>query len=128
MKRFFTENTALKLSSLLAALLLWAYVGTSQMIERRETVQLEFAGIPAGLSLGPGVRGQVTAVFSGRRDPIRLLNPEEVKAVVQFRPGVPVGSDFVVTPHLLNMPKGVTADVANLKLRLIKTAVAPPIR
>jgi hypothetical protein len=124
MRRFFLENMGFKAASLLTAFLLWAYVGTTQMLERRENVQVEFSGIPAGLSLGPGAKSQVKVLLHGRNEPTRQLNPDDLKAVVSFPSGAKAGEDLLVTPRIRNLPKGVTAEVPSITVRLV--AIAEP--
>jgi len=119
MRRFILENSGLKLLSLFVALMLWVYIGTGQMLERRENVQLEFADIPSGLRLAPDVRTQVAVAFSGRRDPIRQLNPDEMKAVVSLKPGSGPGQDLRIVPRIRNLPKGIMADIPSLTVRLV---------
>jgi hypothetical protein len=119
MRRFLRENAPLKAASLLIATLLWASVGTGQLLERRETVRLEFAGLPPGLVLGPGARGQVSVVFHGRREVLRDLDPEVLKAVVSIRPDAKPGTDIVVVPRVRDLPRGVVADVPAQTLRLV---------
>jgi hypothetical protein len=119
MRRFFLENTILKAVSLLIAILLWAYIGTSQMLERRESIQLEFTAIPAGLDLGPGAKAQASVVFRGRREAIRELDPETLKAVVTFRPDSKPDVVMILVPRVRNLPKGVIADVPAQTLKLV---------
>jgi len=119
MRRFFLENAALKAAALLIAFLLWGSIGTGQMLERRANVQLEFAGIPPGLVLGPGTKSHVSVVFHGRREAIRSLDTEVLKAEVTFRPGVKPDTAVVLVPRVRKLPKGVVADVPAQTLRLV---------
>lgn len=119
MKRWLFQNMGLKFLSLLIAFVLWAYVGSRQVLEQRLNLHLEFADIPAGMTLDPNVRTSISVNLTGRKDRILEVDPEDLKAVVSLRNAQPGQKEILVHPKIQPLPFGVTATVADIPLHLI---------
>jgi YbbR domain-containing protein len=119
MRRWLFQNMGLKFLSLLIAFALWAYVGSRQVLEQRLNLHLEFADIPAGMTLDPNVRTTVSVNLTGRKDRILDIDPEDLKAVVSLRNAQPGQKELLVHPKVQPLPFGVSANVPDLTLKLI---------
>jgi YbbR domain-containing protein len=119
MKRWFFQNMGLKFLSLLIAVALWAYVGSRQMLEQRLNLHLEFADMPAGMTLDSNVKTNISVNLIGRKDRILDIDPESLKAVVSLHNAQPEQREMIVRPKIQPLPNGVTANVADVALRLI---------
>jgi hypothetical protein len=119
MKRWLFNNPGLKAISLAVAVLLWAYVGSGQVLERREGIRLEYVGVPPGTVLSSDVKAHVNVIFSGRRRVIRKINPDTLQAVVKIPARMKTDEDTMITPIIRGMPKGASADVPNVTVRLV---------
>lgn len=120
MRRWLFQNLGLKILAFAIAIALWAYVGSRQMLDRRMTLHLELTDIPAGMTLDPDVRTSIPVVFSGRKDTVLDLDPEDLKAVVSLRS---VGSgqrEVTVQPKVQPQPQGVPPpSIAPIKVHLV---------
>ena len=119
MKRWFFQNLGLKFLSLFIAVALWAYVGSRQMLEQRLNLHLEFADMPAGMTLDSNVKTNISVNLVGRKDRILDIDPESLKAVVSLRSAQPGQKEMIVHPKIQPLPNGVTANVADVTLHLI---------
>jgi YbbR domain-containing protein len=119
MKRWLFQNLGLKFLSLLIAFSLWAYVGSRQVLEQRLSLHLEFADMPAGITLDPNVKTNISVGLIGRKDRILDIDPEDLSALVSLRGAQPGQKEIVVHPKIQNLPVGVTANVMDVTLRLI---------
>jgi hypothetical protein len=119
MRRWLFQNIGLKFLSLLIAFALWAYVGSRQVLEQRLSLHLEFADMPAGMTLDPNVKTNISVGLIGRKDRILDIDPEDLSAVVSLRGALPGQKEIVVHPKIQPLPIGVTANVADVTLRLI---------
>ncbi|HTA77792.1 MAG TPA: hypothetical protein VK791_11610 [bacterium] len=119
MKRWLLQNMGLKFLSLLIAFALWAYVGSRQVLEQRLNLHVEFADMPAGMTLEPNVKTSVSVNLTGRKDRILDIDPEDLKAVVSLKNAQPGQKEVVVHPRIQPLPVGVTANVADMTLHLI---------
>lgn len=119
MKRWLFQNMGLKFLSLIIAIALWAYVGSRQVLEQRLNLHVEFADMPAGMTLDPNVKTSVSVSLTGRKDRILDIDPEDLRAVVSLRNAQPGQKEIVVHPKVQPLPVGVTANVADVTLHLI---------
>jgi YbbR domain-containing protein len=119
MKRWFFQNIGLKFLSLIIAFALWAYVGSRQVLEQHLNVQLEFADMPAGMTLDPSLKTNISVNLTGRKDRILDIDPEDLRAVVSLRNAQSGQKEIVVHPKIQPLPIGVTANVADVTLHLI---------
>lgn len=122
MKRWLLQNMGLKFLSLLIAFALWAYVGSRQVLEQRLNLHAEFADMPAGMTLEPNVKTNISVNLTGRKDRILDIDPEDLRAVVSLRNALPGQKEIVVHPRVQPLPVGVTANVADITLHLIPLA------
>ncbi|HVZ79635.1 MAG TPA: hypothetical protein VHE12_02410 [bacterium] len=126
MKRLFFENLGLKILAVLIAIVLWAYVGSRQVLERRLSLRIEYSEIPPRITLGSNVRTWVQVTLIGRKDSVLDINPEDLKATVSLK-GYPVGQkEILVHPKVLNLPAGVIANVADFTVPLVIQPEAKP--
>jgi len=119
MKRWLLQNMGLKFLSVLIAVALWAYVGSRQVLEQRLNLHVEFADMPAGMTLEPNVKTNISVNLTGRKDRILDIDPEDLRAVVSLRNAQPGQKEIVVHPRVQPLPVGVTANVADMTLHLI---------
>ncbi len=119
MKRWLFQNMGLKFLSLIIAFALWAYVGSRQVLEQRLNLHLQFADMPAGMTLDPNVKTNISVNLTGRKDRILDIDPEDLIAVVSLRNAEPGQKEIVVHPKVQPLPIGVTANVADVTLHLI---------
>jgi YbbR domain-containing protein len=119
MRRWLFQNIGLKFLSLIIAFALWAYVGSRQVLEQRLNLHLEFADMPAGMTLDPNVKTNISVNLTGRKDRILDIDPEDLIAVVSLRNAEPGQKDIIVHPKIQPLPIGVTANVADVTLHLI---------
>jgi YbbR domain-containing protein len=119
MKRWLLQNMGLKFLSLLIAFALWAYVGSRQVLEQRLNLHVEFADMPAGMTLEPNVKTNISVNLTGRKDRILDIDPDDLRAVVSLRNAQPGQKEIIVHPRIQPLPVGVTANVADMTLHLI---------
>src|SRR5665213_314052 len=119
MRRWLFQNMGLKFLSLIIAFALWAYVGSRQVLEQRLNVQLEFADMPAGMTLDPNLKTNISVSLTGRKDRILDIDPEDLRAVVSLRNAQSGQKEIVVQPKIQPLPIGVTVNVADVTLHLI---------
>jgi hypothetical protein len=122
MRRWLFQNMGLKFLSLIIAFALWAYVGSRQVLEQRLNVQLEFADMPAGMTLDSGLKTNILVNLTGRKDRILDIDPEDLRAIVSLRNAQSGQKEIVVHPKIQPLPIGVTANVADITLHLIPLA------
>jgi hypothetical protein len=94
-------------------------VGSRQVLEQRLSLHLEFADMPAGITLDPNVKTNISVGLIGRKDRILDIDPEDLSALVSLRGAQPGQKEIVVHPKIQNLPVGVTANVMDVTLRLI---------
>ncbi|HVM32421.1 MAG TPA: hypothetical protein VMU88_04740 [bacterium] len=129
MKRWLFENLGLKLSALLIAVALWAYVGSRQVLDRRVTVHLQLTDIPAGMTVDSNLRPTLPVVLTGRKESILDLDGDDLTAIVSLKGYTPGKPDLAVRPLIRPLPIGVTASTADLTIHLVPVAKpAPPPR
>jgi hypothetical protein len=119
MKRWLFQNIGLKFLALVIAFALWAYVGSRQVLEQKLSLHLEFADMPAGMTLDPGVKTNISVSLTGRKDRVLDIDPDDLTALVSLRDAQPGQKVVVVHPRVQPLPVGVTANVADVTLHLI---------
>ena len=119
MKRLIFENFGLKVSAVVIALILWAYVGSRQVLERRMTLRIEYSDIPAGITLGSNVRTSLQTTLIGRKDAVLDINPEDLKATVSLKGYLAGQKEMLVHPKIQNLPNGVNANLADYTVPLV---------
>jgi YbbR domain-containing protein len=120
MSRWLFQNLGLKILALVIAVALWAYVGSRQMLDRRITLHLELTDVPAGMTVDSDVRTSISVLFSGRKDTVLDLDPEELKAVLSLRDVRPGQQEVVLRPKVQPLPPGVTPNsIPDIKVHLV---------
>lgn len=108
MKSFITNNLGLKIASLLLAVVSWFAI--------RETISFEVSvtGIPLQIQTAEGWAvfrqsdNAVTATFRGSQEDIRLLDQNQIKAVIDLRANTIAGAqDVPVNPEAVVGTRGV---------------------
>ncbi len=108
-----------KLFCLMAAVGLWAYVGSSRSAEIKLRVPVEFRNLPAGMVVENSRDQFVTVRLSGRQEDIKLINAKNIKTYVDLENAVI--SDEVRYPLELvktEIPDGVRIDLSREKVLL----------
>jgi hypothetical protein len=116
--RWLFEDIGLKLTALALAFVLWVFVGTNQVLERKMDLKVVFTDIPAGGVLTDDVRNTVPVILVGRREKVLGLDPGNLKAQVSLKGlGVPV-KEYPVKVAIQDLPKGVALDAAPVLISL----------
>jgi len=116
------ENLGLKLTALTLAVFLWAYVGSSEVLERSVDLRLVFTNQPAGAVLTGDVKSTLTVVLVGRREKVLPISPGALKIIATLK-DVPVPvRDYPIKTLIDGLPKGVAAEAPAL---LVSLAPAP---
>jgi YbbR domain-containing protein len=131
--RALTANIALKIISLVFAIVLWLYV-TSQIGEKQSfRIPLELSNIPDSLTLVREVPKYVEVTMQGTRsDLLRLRLSKKVRAIVDLSSAhrgkvvVPLASDVVAVPPqfrtedvIIRSPRSLTLDFEPLLSRYV---------
>ena len=124
MKRWIFDNLGLKVLAVFIAFVLWAYVGSRQVLERRMTLHVELTDIPAGMTVDSSVRTNIPVLLTGRKDSLLDINPDDLKAVVSLKGFQPGQKQVVVHPRIQPLPDGVNVSVADLTVPLNPQAPA----
>lgn len=119
MKRLIFENFGLKVLAVAIAVILWAYVGSRQVLERRMTLRIEYSDIPTGITLGSNVKTSFQTTLIGRKDSVLDLSPEDLKATVSLKGYVAGQKEILVHPKIQNLPNGVTANLVDYVVPLV---------
>ena len=119
MKRLLLENLGLKILALFLASMLWAYVGSRQVLEMKLTLHLELNDMPGGMTLDSNVKTSIPVILTGRKESILDVDKEELKAVVSLKGYLTGQKDLVVHPKVQPLPSGVTANLSDITLHLV---------
>ena len=119
MKRWLFQNIGLKFLSLIIAFALWAYVGSRQVLEQRVSLHLEFADMPAGMTLDPNVHTNISVTLVGRKDRVLDIDPQELHAVVSLKNAQSGQIEVTVHPHIQPLPNGVGVNTPDITVRLM---------
>jgi len=119
MKRWLFQNIGLKFLSLIIAFALWAYVGSRQVLEQRLNLHLEFADIPAGMTLDPNVHTNLSITLVGRKDRVLEVDPEELHAIVSLKAAQPGQKELTVHPRIQPLPNGVNVNTPDVTVHLL---------
>ena len=123
MKRLLLDNLGFKVLALFLAFILWAYVGSRQVLERKLTLHLELGDMPAGMTLDSNVKTSIPVVLTGRKESILDVDPDDLKATVSLKSYVEGQKVLVVHPKVQPLPEGVTANLSDITLHLVPLAV-----
>lgn len=104
MFKLLTENWALKLLSLVFALILWFFVMGERKLERSYAVPLEMKNVPAAMMVANDVPSEVEVRISGPRTLLMNLHAEDLRIVVDLQ-DLSVGlTSFKRLEERLNIP------------------------
>jgi len=125
MKRWFFHNLGLKVLALLIALVLWAYVGSRQVIDTRATLHLELTDIPVGMTVDPTLRSSLLFTFTGRKESVLDLDRENLRAVMSLKDVKPSDKELFVHPAIRvePLPKGISVTVLPVTVHLLPISV-----
>lgn len=115
----------MKLLALAIAIGLWAYVNTQGILKRRVELPLEWVHVPSGFVLDPAARTQISAVLVGRRESMVGLDTKGLVAVADLRQRSAGVREFLISPQVQGLPRGVTADVSPVTVKLVPLLPAP---
>lgn len=104
MFKLLTENWALKLLSLVFALILWFFVMGERKLERSYAVPLEMKNIPAGMMVANEVPTEVEVRINGPRTLLMNLHAEDMRIVVDLKDLPPGLTSFKRLEERLNIP------------------------
>lgn len=106
MFKLITENWALKLMSLVFALMLWFFIMGERRLEVNYRVPLEFQNLPSELMVANEIPSMVDVRISGPRTLLMKVSPNDISIIVDLtglRPGL---SSFRRLEERLNLPSG----------------------
>jgi YbbR domain-containing protein len=98
------ENWALKLLSLVFALILWFFVMGEQKLERSYAVPLELKNIPSGMMVANEVPSQVEVRIAGPRTLLMNLRIEDIRISVDLKDLQPGLTSFKRLEERLDIP------------------------
>lgn len=106
MFKLITENWALKLMSLVFALMLWFFIMGERRLEVNYRVPLEFQNLPRELMVANEIPSMVDVRISGPRTLLMKVSPNDISITVDMtglRPGL---TSFRRLEERLNLPSG----------------------
>jgi len=106
MFKLITENWALKLMSLVFALMLWFFIMGERRLEVNYRVPLEFQNLPRELMVANEIPSMVDIRISGPRTLLMKVSPNDISITVDLtglRPGL---TSFRRLEERLNLPSG----------------------
>ncbi|HDP81010.1 MAG TPA: hypothetical protein ENN21_09240 [Spirochaetes bacterium] len=110
---------AAKFLCLLAAVILWAYVGSTKLGEVKFRVPVELKNLPASMIITDGQEHFVSVVLNGKKESISNLNVKNLKAFVDLEksePGERV--KFPIEIVKSDIPEQIRIDISPQKLYL----------
>lgn len=124
------ENWALKLLSLVFAVVLWFFVMGEQKMELQYSVPLELKNIPKGLMVANEVPSTVDVRISGPRTLLNSVRPSDISIAVDLRDLQPGLTSFKRLEERLNIPSAlkvtrVSPSFVDIKLERIKDKAVP---
>ncbi len=130
MFKLLTENWALKLISLVLALLLWMFIMGERRLEVGYRVPLELQNIPKELMVANEVPSLVDVRVSGPRTLLMKVSPNDISIIVDLTDLKPGLTTFKRLEERLNLPNGLrvtrlSPSFIDLKLERIKQKLVP---
>ena len=104
MFKLLTENWALKLLSLVFALILWFFVMGERKLERSYAVPLEMKNVPKAMIVANDVPSEVAVRISGPRTLLMNLHAEDLRIVIDLQDLPPGLTSFKRLEERLNIP------------------------
>ncbi len=115
MKTFFSENTSLKILSLVFATLLWAYVESQGRIEMNFTVPLELLNLPDALVISSEVVEHVDVQLRGKETHIRNVSSNQISVYLDLSEGREGENRFELSKANASVPSNVEVTEINPK-------------
>ena len=130
MFKLITDNWALKLLSLVFALMLWMFIMGERRLEVGYRVPLELQNIPKGLMIASEVPSLVDVRISGPRTLQMKVSPNDISIVVDLSDLKPGLTTFRQLEERLNLPGGLrvtrlSPSFIDLKLERVKQKLVP---
>jgi YbbR domain-containing protein len=104
MFKLLTENWALKLLSMVFALILWFFVMGERKLERSYAVPLEMKNLPTAMMIANEVPNEVAVRISGPRTLLMNMGAEDLRIVVDLQDLSPGLTSFIRLDERLNIP------------------------
>jgi len=130
MFKLLTENWALKLLSLVFALILWFFVMGERKLERSYAVPLEMKNIQEGMMVANDVPSRVDVRINGPRTLLMNLHSEDMRIVIDLKE-LPIGlTSFKRLEDRLNIPAPLkvtrmSPSYVDVKLDRLETRTVP---
>jgi YbbR domain-containing protein len=130
MLKLITENWALKVLSLIFAVVLWFFVIGEKRQERGYAVPLELQNVPEGMMIANDVPSLVDVRISGPRTLLMNLRPSDITISVDLKDLQPGLTSFKRLEERLNIPSGLkvtrlSPSFVDVKLERIKEKTVP---
>ncbi|HSV98212.1 MAG TPA: hypothetical protein VLM75_14915 [Spirochaetota bacterium] len=108
-----------KFLCILAAVVLWAYVGNTRTSEIKLRVPIEFRNLPAAMMVENSRDQFITVRLSGRQEDIKIINAKNIRTYVDLENAV-VSDQIRYPVELLRteIPEGVRVDLSRDKVLL----------
>jgi YbbR domain-containing protein len=107
--RFFTENLAAKLFSILMAALLWVAVVDEQELIETVTVPVEYRNLGNDLDLSPDAPSRIQLQVRGPRGRLNDVSPDKTNIVLDLAGmNEPSARTFTIQAEAINLPPAVT--------------------
>lgn len=106
MFKLLTQNWALKMISLILAVMLWLFIMGERRLEMSYRVPLEMQNLPSGLMVANEIPGMVDVRVSGPRTLLMQISQNDISITVDLsglRPGL---TSFRRLDERLNLPSG----------------------
>lgn len=108
-----------KIICLLFSVILWAYIGSTQMGEIRFKLPVEIKNLPPAFILLDNQNSSVTMLLKGRKDDLKNINIKNIKAFVNLENPV-LGDDVKYTMDLIKteIPDNISYTITPSKISL----------
>jgi YbbR domain-containing protein len=107
LRRVFTENRGLKITSLLIAVLLWMFVIGEKQSDVELTVPLSLVNLSSDLVITSRVPGSVSVRVTGPRTIVASISPKQYGLTMDLKGIQPGTSSFEILPSRFGFPRGV---------------------
>ncbi|MEW6053600.1 MAG: CdaR family protein [Nitrospirota bacterium] len=120
MKKFFLENTGLKIASVLLAIVLWLFVTSRGQSEMSIDVPLEFKNIPAGLEIANNNIKTVSLNIKGQERLIRNVKSSDIRVYVDLSKAKRGEGIYYISREDTRVPRSVTVtSISPLSVKVV---------
>ncbi len=123
LKNLIFDNIAIKIISIIFAIILWFYVASKDRIEVNFVVPLELKNIPTSTVTSGKVVDRVDIRLSGREGLLRRLNQKQISATLNLAGALPGENTFYLGPENFNLPPAV--EIAGINPAVVKIKLEP---